>query len=493
MATETRLTRRFLRWRSRRARRASSRRCPSRRRRARRRVRAHARGDSPRGRGGARRGGGAHPGDAPGRRARLETCSSAPSAGTRGRRRPSRTLRDLPTSTRTTTRPSESHENPGLRAGRAARRETGYRRDRRLLRQVSRTGSPAPIIPRVLTRSLPALRLTPRFGGRRRVFRGPAPVRAQASARAHASRGAAGAALEEAASLGLVIPAALAEAAAALQRHARANAAAAPTLQASARAHLAARYSQSARDAFRDALNDFLQLRGEGPGASGTSGAGPARVVARAALGEAGVGGDRAALASLSAEARDAVLKIQAVRGGSSTRIISGAAPDERWRPSAPRSPPLLGGGSGRSSPCRPRRGRTPAPERRREDSSGDSSVGGGRRRGGGIRRAPPAAEDLRDASSDPPSASAPRRSPRRDARRDACVGANAAGERQEPRRADRWRGGFFRRRVRRRACRGASSRKSRGLARRPRTRLCRRLGSFPRWPPSTPRTRRRW
>ena len=109
----------------------------------------------------------------------------------------------------------------------AARRETGYRRDRRLLRHVSRAGSSS-----AEYSSRPhSFASGAAFDAAASAVAGASSadlrlVRAlQASARAHASRGASlASALEEAASLGLVIPAALAEAAAALQRHARADA-----------------------------------------------------------------------------------------------------------------------------------------------------------------------------------------------------------------------------------------------------------------------------
>ena len=124
------------------ARRASSRRCPSRTTAARRRVRAHARGDSPRGRGGA-----------PPRRRR----ASRRRTGGGGRAwRPRSSAPSAPTRRATSTIPDPPRP-PGPRryddadraqvtrivayAGTRARRETGYRRDRRLLRQVSRTGS----------------------------------------------------------------------------------------------------------------------------------------------------------------------------------------------------------------------------------------------------------------------------------------------------------------------------------------------------------------
>ncbi len=299
--------------------------------------------------------------------------------------------------------------------GRAARRETGYRRDRRFLRQVSRAGSSsADYSSRPHSFASGAA-----FDAAASAVAGASSadlrlVRAlQASARAHASRGASlASALEEAASLGLVIPAALAEAAAALQRHARANVAAAPTLQASARAHLAARYSQSARDAFRDAfLNDSLNdAEREGPGASGTSGAGPARVVARAALGEALDGDHAAALASLSAEARDAVLKIQAAarRFLDEESSLGGAAPDEPLAPLGPSFAAALSE-EDRGAVVAVQTAARAHLQRPRGDARTQASwIQASAADGEGVVRAaaPPAAEDLRDASSESPSAS---------------------------------------------------------------------------------------
>ena len=229
------------------------------------RVRARTRRFAAR-RGGARRGGGAHPGDAPGRRRAWKPRSSAPSAGTR---RATSTIPDPPrpsrTSTRTTTRTErKSRESRPTRgdARRGVRRGTGATG---VCCGKCRGPVPrAPIIPRVLTRSLPALRLTPRL--RRSPARLPRTCASFVRSRrrlARASRGARRVGARGGGVARLVIPAALAEAAAALQRHARANVAAAPTLQASARAPRGEVLPVGARRLQGRFFERLFKLRGE--------------------------------------------------------------------------------------------------------------------------------------------------------------------------------------------------------------------------------------